>query len=348
MYKPKEAKLFGAAIKQFLTERKLNPYQFAKQAELELSYVSKLLNPKPGKEIAEPRKKTRQKLAKGLGITEQELLEQIARYSNPEAEEKISISPGLAEREEVLSAHWKENEEAEQERLHLAKVPLTQEQDEGDTVFKALDYTKYEKNKDLMSVAISLLKQLCFYNKFKENCTSRYRGYRLKNPDNGDKRYKLILAQEQESLFISIPRSILESDVLKLYKMVDKLMVDADDSDEEAIAIGKIWVIPSKEDHFLEAIESSYGSTALRLMNGQVVGEFCLYPYEYYWEENDKTPWIDYGRGDFDIKDLGSRANYLILNENKFFPETWQVCISSIEILQEFIGYFGESLMKQQ
>jgi transcriptional regulator with XRE-family HTH domain len=71
MYKPKEAKLFGAALKRLLHEKGLSDRQFAKQADLEHSYVSKLLNPKPGKEIAEPRKKTRQKLAKGLGITEQ-------------------------------------------------------------------------------------------------------------------------------------------------------------------------------------------------------------------------------------------------------------------------------------
>ena len=71
MYKSKEAKLFGAALKRLLHEKGLSDRQFAKQADLEHSYVSKLLNPKPGKEIADPRKKTRQKLAKGLGITEQ-------------------------------------------------------------------------------------------------------------------------------------------------------------------------------------------------------------------------------------------------------------------------------------
>jgi transcriptional regulator with XRE-family HTH domain len=82
MYKPEEAKLFGAAIKQFLTERKLSQRQFAKQAGLDASYVSKLVNPKPGKEIAEPRKEIRQQLAKGLGLTEQELVEYIEQYRN--------------------------------------------------------------------------------------------------------------------------------------------------------------------------------------------------------------------------------------------------------------------------
>jgi len=57
MYKPKEAKLFGAALKLLLHEKELSNRQFAKQAGLDPSYVSKLVNPKPGKEIAEPRKK---------------------------------------------------------------------------------------------------------------------------------------------------------------------------------------------------------------------------------------------------------------------------------------------------
>lgn len=104
MYKPKEAKLFGAAIKQLLTDRGLSQRQFAKQAGfVDASYVSKLVNPKPGKEIAEPSKKIRQQLAKGFGITEKELLEQIAKYSNSEAEEKISNLPDLAEPEKAIA-----------------------------------------------------------------------------------------------------------------------------------------------------------------------------------------------------------------------------------------------------
>src|SRR4028119_235909 len=120
MYKPKEAKLFGAAIKQLLTDRGLSQRQFARKAGLDASYVSKLVNPKPGKEIAEPSKKIRQQLAKGLDITEQELLEQIARYSNLEPEEKISNPPGLAEREKAI-----------------AKNPIVSNPPESDTAIKS-------------------------------------------------------------------------------------------------------------------------------------------------------------------------------------------------------------------
>jgi uncharacterized protein YjbI with pentapeptide repeats/transcriptional regulator with XRE-family HTH domain len=113
MYKPKEAKLFGVALKRLLDEKGLSDRQFAKQAGLEQSYVSKLLNPKPGKEIAEPRKKTRQQLAQGLGITEQELQEQIARYSDSEAEKTISAPPGLAESEEASAKPHQESVESD-------------------------------------------------------------------------------------------------------------------------------------------------------------------------------------------------------------------------------------------
>ncbi|HBY78058.1 MAG TPA: hypothetical protein DEG47_13885, partial [Cyanobacteria bacterium UBA11148] len=113
MYKPKEAKLFGAVLKQLLHEKGLSDRQFAKQAGLEQSYVSKLLNPKPGKEIAEPRIKTRQKLAKGLGITEQELLEEIDRYSDLEAAKTTPDTPDLAEREEAIAKPYQETIESD-------------------------------------------------------------------------------------------------------------------------------------------------------------------------------------------------------------------------------------------
>jgi hypothetical protein len=74
---------------------------------------------------------------------------------------------------------------------------------------------------DLMSLAASLLKQLGFYDKFKENRTSQYIGYRLKNPGKGDKRYQLVLAQRKEGLCISIPQDRLEPYLLKLKYWVD-------------------------------------------------------------------------------------------------------------------------------
>lgn len=107
MYKPNEAKLFGAAIKQLLTERNLSQRQFAKQARLTTDYVSKLVNGV----VAEPRQNNRRKIAKGLGITEQELLEHIAQYRDSEAEKTISDPPGLVESEEAIAKLHRESEQ---------------------------------------------------------------------------------------------------------------------------------------------------------------------------------------------------------------------------------------------
>lgn len=93
--------------------------------------MSKLVNPKPGKEIAEPSKKIRPKLAKGLGITEQELLEQVARYSDSEAEKTISAPPGLAESEEASAKLHEESVESDagsiEERIFKATNQLDPE-----------------------------------------------------------------------------------------------------------------------------------------------------------------------------------------------------------------------------
>ncbi|MCC5645471.1 hypothetical protein LC607_21480 [Nostoc sp. CHAB 5824] len=32
----------------------------------------------------------------------------------------------------------------------------------------------------------------------------------------------------------------------------------------------------------------------------------------------------------------------------KLFPYSWQVCITSSEVLKEFLGYFAKILMEQQ
>ena len=47
-----------------------------------------------------------------------------------------------------------------------------------------------EGGEDLLSLAISLLTKLGFYDKFEEKRTSQYIGYRIKNPGKGSKRYQ--------------------------------------------------------------------------------------------------------------------------------------------------------------
>lgn len=75
-YKPYQSRLFGAAIKHLLQERNLTQRQFAANAELDPSYVSKLVKG----DIAEPRQDKRRQIAKGLGVTEQELQQLVAQY----------------------------------------------------------------------------------------------------------------------------------------------------------------------------------------------------------------------------------------------------------------------------
>jgi hypothetical protein len=73
-----------------------------------------------------------------------------------------------------------------------------------------------EGGEDLLSLAISMLTKLGFYEKFEENRTSQYTGYRLKNPGKGTKRYQLVLAQRKEGLCISISKDILRENILSL------------------------------------------------------------------------------------------------------------------------------------
>lgn len=124
MYKPRESKVFGLALKQLLKERSLSQRKFAKQAGLTTDYVSKLVNG----EIAEPRQKNRCKIAKGLGITERELLKYVAKYGKQEAEETISAPPDLPESEEIITKPHRETQQSNtdiiEERIFTATEQL--------------------------------------------------------------------------------------------------------------------------------------------------------------------------------------------------------------------------------
>jgi transcriptional regulator with XRE-family HTH domain len=305
MYKPEEAKLFGAAIKQFLTERKLSQRQFAKQAGLDASYVSKLVNPKPGKEIAEPRQEIRQQLAKGLGLTEQELVEYIEQYRNFNVEKATAYIYNLS---------------------------------------------------DLMSLATSMLEQLSFDEKFKMNITSQYTGYRLKNPGARAKSYLLVLDQGKEELGISIYRDIFTKYVLEL-KFYDDAWVNNEYGCEAKFQeFSRLyWVIPSKEDIFFE-ISQAYKD----IFEGESIGSFYLDPkgidpddvihkhlqgFKLKRSESGVVDW-NFDHGDYFARLDHSDCCISIDKIDRFFPNTCKVYINSTEILEEFIGYFGEILME--
>ena len=296
--------LFGLAVKQLLDEKKLSQRQFAKQAGLTTDYVSKLVNGI----VAEPRQNTCRKIAKGLGITQQDLLKQIAQYSNPEAGETAFNPTGSGKREEAIAKPSQESVE-----------------------------TYAGSGKNLMSLATSMLEQLSFDEKFKKNITSSYTGYRLKNPGARAKKYLLVLAQRKEGLCISVSKDILEPHILCL-----KYYEDA----APDIILGKFWIIPSKEDIFLASMQTHYPT----LLDGEVTGSFTLNKGAYLFHHNiDIDDSIDFIESpeEFEVNSLGSHNCYLVINEDKLFPDTLQVCISSREILEEFIRYFGEILMEK-
>ena len=66
-----------------------------------------------------------------------------------------------------------------------------------------------EGGEDLMSLAINLLKELGFYDKFEEKRTSQYIGYKLKNPGKGAKRYELILQDRPRTVYFYTSRNLI-------------------------------------------------------------------------------------------------------------------------------------------
>ncbi|MEQ9371355.1 MAG: helix-turn-helix transcriptional regulator [Coleofasciculus chthonoplastes F3-SA18-01] len=309
--------LFGLAVKQLLDEKKLSQRQFAKQAGLEPAYVSKLVNGR----ITEPRQETCCKIANGLGIAQQDLLEQIAQYSNPEAGETVFNPTGSGKREEAIAKPSQESVE-----------------------------TYAGSGKNLMSLATSMLEQLSFDEKFKKNITSSYTGYRLKNPGARAKKYLLVLAQRKEGLCISVSKDVLEPHILCLeyYSYEDET---------PDIILGKFWIIPSKEDIFLASMQTHYPT----LLDGEVTGSFTLNERTlrfFHCSDIDNSIGIDFidfiddsidfieSPEEFEVNSLGSHNCYLVINEDQLFPDTLQVCITSREILEEFIRYFGEILME--
>ncbi len=202
-----------------------------------------------------------------------------------------------------------------------------------------------EGGEDLMSLATRLLKQLGFEEKFKVSRASQYIGYRLKNPGKGAKRYQLVLTQRKEGLCISIPQDVLDEHVLQLGYWIDIPV----DPGVGFSPVGIIWVLPSKKDIFLDFIPPQYwdvlqaeektvGKIYLNKCSDVAAGCFyCVIP------NSEIIP-----RNEVRLEALSDNSSYLILTEDKLFPYTWQVCISSREVLEEFLSYFAKILMENQ
>lgn len=193
-----------------------------------------------------------------------------------------------------------------------------------------------EGGDDLMSLAISLLTQLGFYDKFEENRTSQYIGYRLKNRVKGSKRYQLILAQRKEGLCISIPINFFESELLRLKGLTEFYDIEPVPIKGYSL-VSILWVLPSKEDVFLSNLSPKYSE----MFGGDTTGSFTFQDYD-----DDMESYFTMSPEDFDIETLADSSTYLLVQEDKLFPYAWQVSISSSEVLKEFLNHFAKIIME--
>jgi len=190
-----------------------------------------------------------------------------------------------------------------------------------------------EGGEDLMSLATSMLVQLGFYDKFEENRTSQYIGYKLKNRRKGFKRYQLVLTPRKEGLCISISQDILKPEILEIdfYSFVGNWK----DTDYEMIVLGIFWVLPSQRDIFLK----TFKYPEIEKLHNQTKGSFWLSPTPGNLLE-DYPP-------HFSKKQLAKENSYVILEEDSLFPYMWQTTVDSLDVLKEFLSHFAKILMEQ-
>ncbi|MEH1935994.1 MAG: hypothetical protein V7L14_20320 [Nostoc sp.] len=225
-----------------------------------------------------------------------------------------------------------------------------------------------EGGEDLLSLAISMLEKLGFYDKFEEKRTSQYIGYRLKNPGKGAKRYQLILAQRKEGLCISIPQEILEPYLLKLnFSLINSFtkMHELKNVVTVSYAIStSYWIRPSKKNVFFD-LSKEYRETC----NSQIVGEFELNSDDIAYREAKNAYYDSQIQKDNDMQIIDIHQEYINkhplsnsldksdcclkiakgdIGKDKLFNYAYQVAINSREVLEEFLAYFAKILMGQQ
>ncbi|MFB2968057.1 hypothetical protein ACE1CD_03715 [Aerosakkonema sp. BLCC-F183] len=184
---------------------------------------------------------------------------------------------------------------------------------------------------DLLSLAIDMLIQMGFYEKFEEKRTSQYIGYRLKNAGKGEKRYQVILAQRIDKLFISISQNILQQHILE-FKFLDGV---------EEQMVSYYWIRPSKAENFMEVCAKTGCAVTVDM---PLVGNFDLDQADEDMYYGTKTRFYGY---EFMRLMKESDCCLVIIGQDQLFHYTWQVGINSKEVLEEFLGYFGKILMEQ-
>lgn len=203
------------------------------------------------------------------------------------------------------------------------------------------------QDEDLMSFATKMLEELGFDEIFKVTKGFNYVGYRFLNPKEVCYPYRLILSQQQDGLCISIPQYILEPYLLTLKYWIDGQELEKPVQD----VAGRFLVLPLKRDIFLDSLHPNYWN--ILEVERKTIGSFYLNEFEkkIYKYEDDDEDYVYYrvyssiSLQEFNPDTLSDSNSYLIIREDKLFPYTWQMCISSSEVLQEFIDHFGKILI---
>ncbi|HYX15036.1 MAG TPA: hypothetical protein VE944_11855 [Nostoc sp.] len=210
-----------------------------------------------------------------------------------------------------------------------------------------------EGGEDLLSLATSLLDKLGFYDKFEEKRTSQYIGYKLKNPGKGAKRYQLILSQRQDSLCISIPKTLLKQHIL---------YINIPDGRNEAVDLGEdptgkyfndlaitskfIWVRPGRTFAFRQLVNHyKISIDTLPQQDPEVDDEDEEFSF-------DLMSYIDVtyqGSNLYNFEKIISKYNIaLYVDEDRLFPYTGQLSVVSHEILEELLTYFVKYMMMME
>ena len=209
---------------------------------------------------------------------------------------------------------------------------------------------------NLMSLATKMLAQVGFNQKFKVSRAFKYVGYRLKNAEKEANPHQLILSQRKDGLCISIRQDILDPHLLNLkYWEYTDVLAEAD-----LFTKARFLVLPSKKDIFLESLHPNYWNSLQA--EEKTVGDSELNTCtlveldDYFWEEAqgfaprplmcEAVPSILLD--EFNPDTLSDTDTYLVVNYDKLFPGTWQVFISSREVLEEFLSHFAKILMEEQ
>ncbi|WP_353929349.1 hypothetical protein WJM97_13585 [Okeanomitos corallinicola TIOX110] len=177
-----------------------------------------------------------------------------------------------------------------------------------------------EGGEDLLSLAISMLGKMGFYEKFEEKRTSQYIGYRLKNPGKGAKRYQLVLAQRKDGLDISIDKDYLRPHLTSVSVIEGKMTMTKYNEESSYF----YWFRGCQDDIY----------NVLRILH--IAEPTVIFKGSWFQVRDHKY-----------IDDLNKNNSCIPFYSNHLFTYTWQASITSKELLEEFISYFAKILMEQ-